>query len=383
MKILFVASLHHQEGRLPSAFVADRTDPLFPTSQMHRFWVKSLRALGHECAVFWRSTGAGWFGRARALRMTSRLTPLRALNALAAARPRANPILRRRNRLLLQAASRYEPDVVVLTGGNDVVLPGTLEAIRSRHGARIVYASGTSPVVFARPIERDAAPLYDLVLVNDHSHGVQWRELGAPRAEVLPLAAIDREFHHPRRDDGDDGRVAFVGTLIPERLYSERIDALTALADGPLDVWSVHAVPPRLTAAHRGAALGAGMVEILRHAAIAVNPHGNFMRYGGNMRLFEACGVGTLQIADDRPAVREWFVPGAHLLTYCTPAELRELTDAYLRDPSARRRIAESGCAHVHAHHTYDHRMRRLVDLLKSAGEVRPGEGRTNAGRRA
>jgi spore maturation protein CgeB len=368
MRILFVASLHHPDGRRPRRFVNDGRDPLFPESQAHHFWVKSLRRLGHECAVFWRSTGAGWFGRSRPLQMSARLTPLRALNALAAARPQANPWVQRRNRELLAAASQFKPDAVIVPGGNDVVLPATIAALRSRLGARIVYASGTSPVVFSRSIEREAAPLYDLVLVNDLYHGAQWRELGAPRAEVLPLSAIDPEFHHPRREPGDNGRVVFVGTLVPERLYGERVEAIQALAESPLDVWSVHAVPASLAAVHRGAALGARMVDILRSAAIAVNPHGNFMRYGGNMRLFEACGVGALQIVDDRPGVTEWFVAGTHLLTYRSPGELRDLVGVYLRDHAGRRRIAEGGCAHVHAHHTYDHRMRRLIGLMDVPG---------------
>jgi hypothetical protein len=345
--------------------VDDAGDPLFPVSQAHHFWVKALRRLGHHCAVFWRSTGAGPWTRRSALHMSGRLTASRILNALAVAGPNLNPLVQRRNRALLASAARFEPHVVVLVGGNDVVLPATLAALRGRHGARIVYASGTSPVVFSHAIEREAAPLYDLVVVNDLYHAIQWRELGAARAEVLPLSAIDPEFHHPGGTTQDNGRVVFVGTLVPERLYGERIAALLALSDYPLDIWSVHAVPSSLAPFHRGAALGDEMIDVLRHAAIAINPHGNFMRFGGNMRLFEACGVGALQIVDDRPGVKEWFAVGDHLLAYRSSAHLQELAGECLNDAAERRRIGRAGCAHVHAHHTYEHRMRRLVDLIE------------------
>jgi spore maturation protein CgeB len=39
----------------------------------------------------------------------------------------------------------------------------------------------------------------------------------------------------------------------------------------------------------------------------------------------------------------------------------------YLGDPEARRRLAEAGHRHVHARHTYDQRMARLLELLADA----------------
>jgi spore maturation protein CgeB len=363
--MLFVASLHHPEpGPAPPVFQDDADRPLFPPTQAHHFWVKALRRLGHTCAVFWRSRGAGLLQPRRSLRMEDRVTLSAALQYLALRAPAVNPWIRRRNRRLLDAVASFEPDVLILVGDNDIVLPATLEAIRRQHGVRIVYASGTSPVVFSRRIEREAAPLYDLVLANDRNHAVQWRELGAARAQVLPLSAIDPDVHRPATAPTDGDRVVFVGTLVPERLYRQRIEALAALRSFPLDIWSVHAVPGVLAPFFRGPALGQRMLDVVRAAAIAVNPHGDFMQDGGNMRLFEACGLGALQVVDDRPAVREWFVPGTHLVTYDTPERLTTQVAHYLAHPDERRRIAADGCRHVHAHHTFDHRMRALTSLV-------------------
>jgi hypothetical protein len=365
MRILFVAALHHPPpGALPPDFVDDEADALFPENQAHRFWVAALRRLGHRCGVFWRSTGAGLLRPGAAHRAGRGATLDSVLNRLAVAAPHVNPAVARRNRALADAARRFEPDLVVLVGDNDVVLPETIAGVKAHHGTRVVYASGTSPIVFSRAIERDAAPLYDLVVVNDAHHAAQWRELGAPRADVLPLAAIDPSFHRPAEPPPDSRRVVFAGTLVPDRLYRERVRALEALTGFDLEIWSVHDVPASLAAHHRGPALGARMLDVLRGAAVAVNPHGDFMRHGGNMRLFEACGVGAFQIVDDRPAVREWFVPGEHLATYGSPDELRSIVARYLDEVEARRRIATAGCRHVHAEHTYDHRMRRLMALL-------------------
>jgi spore maturation protein CgeB len=368
MKILFIASLHHPQV-LEDARRNAGEDPLFPPSQGHYFWVRALRKLGHECAVFWRSESAWPWAKSGQLRMTERLTVGRAINAAAARVPSLNPDFWLRNRRLIRMAADVRPDVIVMVGDNNVILPETLAALKRDHGATVVYACGTSPIVFSRPVERAAAPLYDLVVANDLYHAIQWQELGAKRIEALPISAIDPDFHHPFDLTESEKQaytcdVGFVGTLVPPNLYGERIAALEALRDFDLGIWSVHEVPASLRQFYRGGALGEQMLRITTAAKIVVNPHGDFMRYGGNMRLFEVCGVGAFQIADDRPGIADWFAVGEHLVTYRDPDHLRELVAYYLDHADERQRIAAAGQAHVHAHHTYDHRMARLMELV-------------------
>lgn len=378
MRILFVAALHHPEA-LPATprHAASPDDPLFPPTQSQHFWVRALRRQGHACAVFWRSASVWPLLRPRRLRATEAARPGQLVRALAARWPALNPDYRLRNRRLLRAAETFRPDVIVLIGGNHVIVPRTLAALKERLGATLVYASGTSPIVFSLPLERAAARLYDLVVTNDLHHAVQWRELGAPRAETLPLSAVDPTFHHTYQlTDGERAdyaaEVAFVGTLVPRTLYDERVTALEALKEFDLAIWSIHEVPASLRRFHRGALLGEPMLRVLSAAAISVNPHGDFMRHGGNLRLFELCGIGAFQLTDDRPGTRQWFVPGEHLAVYRDPADLRQLVGHYLAHPDERRRIAAAGQAHVHRHHTYDERMARLTALI---GEVRAGRG--------
>jgi spore maturation protein CgeB len=245
-----------------------------------------------------------------------------------------------------------------------VILPETLARLKAAHSATLVYACGTSPVVFSRPVERAAAALYDLVVANDFYHAIQWRELGAQRVEALPMSAINPDFHQGAPVDPLCD-VGVVGTLVPPRLYSERVAALEALQDFDLGIWSAHEVPASLRRFYRGSALGAEMIQITRATRIVINTHGDFMRYGGNMRLFEVCGAGTFQIADDRPGTRDWFTDGEHLAIYRDHAHLRELVAYYLAHDDERQRIAAAGQAHVQAQHTYAHRMTRLMALVE------------------
>lgn len=382
MRILFVASLHHPPPDARPGPTDGVGEHLFPPSQAHAWWVKALRAAGHTCDIFWRSASALPWRRQRPLRMTEHVTVGRAIAAVAARLPRFNPDLRMRNRRLIRHCRDHRPEVVVLVGGNTVILPETLRMVRAT-GATVVYTCGTSPVVFAHALEREAAPLYDLVVANDLFHAAQWQELGARRVEVLPMSAVDPEVHRPYDLSVDERArfacdVGFIGTFVPQRLYSERVAALESLRDLDLAIWSVHELPPSLRPHGRGPLLGEAMLRAMCAARIVVNPHGDFMRWGGNMRLFEACGVGAFQIADDRPGIRSWFEPGRHLVTYSEPAQLRELVTFYLAHDNEREAIARAGCAHVHAHHTYDHRMadltRHVEDLRHESGDRRPRE---------
>jgi spore maturation protein CgeB len=266
---------------------------------------------------------------------------------------------------LIEQATYHPPDVLWVVGDNTVIYPEAIERIKEKTQCLVVYASGTSPIVFSHAIEREAARLYDLVLVNDYYHGMQWRELGAKHMACLPISAANPDFHRPY-DLTDEERarytcdIAFVGTLVPDNLYSRRVETLEALRDFDLGIWSVHDVPESLRPHLRGGALGEEMLKIMSAAKVVANVHGDFMLYGGNMRLFEAAGVGICQIADDLPGNREWFTPGENILTYTSPDELQESVARVLMDDTERERIGANGREHVYTHHTYAHRVDRI-----------------------
>jgi spore maturation protein CgeB len=365
MKFLFVAPLHYPEELAKASAATPPGDPppLFPTNMAQHFWVRALRRLGHEAHAFYRSDPA--------IPVLGRLShDNRILRGMSQRVPHLNPDYRIRNQRLLAAARDLQPDVVYLTGDNEIIYPETLAQIKAETGAVLVYATGTSPIVFSHTNERAAARLYDLVLSNDYYHGIQWQELGSPCMVCLPPSAIDPDFHRPYDLTADERArwacdVGFVGTLVPDHLYRQRVEALTALTDFDLGIWSVHAVPAALQPYMRGRALGQTMLRVMSAVKIAVNIHGDFMRYGGNMRLFELAATGVFQIADDLPGVREWFTPGETIVTYTDQADLRDKVAYYLAHPEERTRIAAAARAHVYAHHTYDHRAARLTELVE------------------
>jgi spore maturation protein CgeB len=377
-RILFIASLHHPEQLQKDILTAKQSGaalPLFPSSTSIRFWEKALRKKGYTLDVFWRNLPAYGSRNVATLKAdvyTERITPQRVFTAIMHRLPYTlNPDLRRRNALLIDHARRFQPDILWLVGDNRTIHGDTLAFLKAELGCKILYSTGTSPIVFAHPIEREAAPLYDLVLVNDYYHGIQWLELGAKKMVCLPISAIDPDFHQPRQltatEQGEYAcDVSFVGTLLPTNLYSERVETLKALLDYQPGVWSVHDVPDTLKPYLRGYALGDTMLRVLSGATISLNVHGNFMRYGGNMRLFEAAGVGAFQITDDRPGIHEWFTEDKHLVVFHDMDDLREKVQYYLAHPQERATIAAAARKHVLEHHTYEHRLQQLEQYFAS-----------------
>ena len=95
-----------------------------------------------------------------------------------------------------------------------------------------------------------------------------------------------------------------------------------------------------------------------------------------NMRLFEVLAAGALLVTndtgtDDLKALR--LADRAQLVLYRNPRQLMELLDYYLLHDEERRRIAQAGSEAVREHHTYAHRMRRLLALCAKRFGLRDG----------
>ena len=332
-----------------------------------------MKQRGYTLDVFWRNVSGFGDGDIASLKSNVHqegITPSKVAQALMRRLPpNLNLDYRRRNQRLIEHARQFKPDILWLVGDNTVITAETLATIKQATGCLLIYASGTSPIVFSHSIERQAARLYDWVLVNDYYHGIQWLELGAKEMSCLPIAAIDPDFHQPKpltevEQAEVDCDVTFVGTLVPNNLYSERVQALEALSQYQVGIWSVHGIPNSLEAFHRGYALGEEMMRVLSGATISVNVHGDFMRYGGNMRLFESAAMGAFQIVDNRPGISDWFTLDEHLVTFESVDDLREKVGYYLTHDAERQAIADSACEHVLKHHTYEHRLDKLESLI-------------------
>jgi spore maturation protein CgeB len=163
----------------------------------------------------------------------------------------------------------------------------------------------------------------------------------------------------------------FVGALNATQHREGNLLLERAAKVTPIDFWGYSAVgwpagsPILLN--HHGEAWGIDMFTVLREAKIALNRHIDVAEsYANNMRLYEATGVGTMLLTDEKANLSELFEPGRDVETYADEAELVAKIEHYLEHDDARHAIARAGQQRTLSEHTYAQRMRELVALLEA-----------------
>jgi hypothetical protein len=215
------------------------------------------------------------------------------------------------------------------------------------------------------PPHMDLRP-YDL-LVSCVPHYVErFRRAGA-HAGLLRHGfdpSILRRLEPMPRPEG----VVFIGALGGN--HRRRIELLEAVSRRvPLRCWGAGAksLPPEspLRGCIQPPLWGYDMYRELQHAQMALNIHVDVAENSaGNMRLFEATGVGTLLITDWKENLHEMFEPGKEVVAYRSPEECVELIQYYLEHDDEREAIARAGQQRTLREHTYYHRMQELTDLV-------------------
>ena len=95
-------------------------------------------------------------------------------------------------------------------------------------------------------------------------------------------------------------------------------------------------------------------------ALVALNLHGD--QDGFNIRTFETCGVGAIQMIDRRD-VASLYEPGREVLVFDGAEELIALVERVRRDRDWAGAIRRAARARTLAEHTFAHRCTRLLEL--------------------
>ena len=168
-----------------------------------------------------------------------------------------------------------------------------------------------------------------------------------------------------------DVQVSFVGGLSSD--HRQRISLLEAIAERhPLDLWlsNFRGLPANssLRRHYRGSVWGKEMYHVLRRSKITLNSHIDASRgTAGNMRLYEATGVGTFLLTDDLPNLPTLFEPGRQVGTYSSVQDCLDKLTFYLENANLREDIAREGQQKTLTHHTYNRRVAELLHLFEAA----------------
>ncbi len=296
--------------------------------------------------------------------------------------PLARPVLRRLRALRQRGMSGegYAPD---RTAWEHAVLRAQIEAFQPDLILNQELAYLRSPffktvkrpgmLVFGQIAssmpESDSFDGYDL-MISSLPNQVAWFRKRGLRAELNRLAFEPAVLEQLGPAPARDIELSFVGSLSPDHV--QRIAFLEYLATRtPLKVWGngIERLRPSspLHPLYQGEAWGRDMYQILRRSRITLNFHIDLAEdWANNMRLYEATGMGTLLLTDQKRNLKEMFVPGEHLAAYADPDDCVRQVQALLGDDAAREKIAAAGQRHAIATQNYFLRTGEIAGLADS-----------------
>jgi spore maturation protein CgeB len=262
--------------------------------------------------------------------------------------------------ILLGQVDDFAPDVIYLQNLH-VLSDEAMLAVKERAALVVGQIASEAP-----PDER--LRMFDLILTSFPHYVERFRALGVPSEyfrigfdERVPARIGDIEKEH---------EVVFAGAL--NRLRHRRGNATLARAARslPLEFWGydLRGWPPWSTIRRRynGEAWGLEMYRLLASSRIVLNRHiAEAREYANNMRLYEATGVGSLLVTDEKSNLHELFEPDVEVVTYASADELVEKARHYLAHEDERRAVAAAGRARTLREHTYAVRMRELLPILE------------------
>ena len=195
---------------------------------------------------------------------------------------------------------------------------------------------------------------FDLILTNSTICRQNALKLGAKSAGHFSPGFPDfiAEAVNDERKEWD---IVFSGQLSHE--HNRRISYLTSVAKAPLGVsgefsigYFAAADPQVLLAGiamhNHGARWGLDMYRALKKGRIVLNVHIDIAHNdnkAGNMKLFEATGVGSFLLTDYMNNIREYFEPSLEIETFKDQDELIDKIYYYLAHPEEREAIALRG----------------------------------------
>jgi len=337
--------------------------PYWDTGQWTEYCAQGLRDAGHDVRMYRYSERlerpVGLWGRVR--RRLSGPDRFHIARVFEAARADNLDILR--------IAAEQRPEFLLVLKG-EILLPETVGRLRNLTAGPVVQWCGDDPSWFPNII--GAAHLYDRFYLADPTYAsdlvprdVQARFM--PHAvQIAAWAGSDMT--------ADSTDVVFVGDArhnmghLPAN--RSRVDILEAVARSGVQLavwgrgWEKLEPDHQVRNAHRGLTLlpAAAVARAYRSAKVVLNVHHAQMREGPNMRTFEIPAAGAFQLTDYKIRMDELFDVGAELAVYRDADDVVATIERFLHDEPKRRSIIEAGRRRVEQDHTYEVRMRQLID---------------------
>jgi spore maturation protein CgeB len=168
--------------------------------------------------------------------------------------------------------------------------------------------------------------------------------------------------------------VSFVGTILfKDEMHIARKEYLEVLSE-KYDIKIFSALANQKTERSKKLrninppVFGLKMYQTLADSLITFNKHIDLSKKGaGNMRLYEATGVGTCLLTDWKENLKKSFEPDREVATYKSIPECLDKIDWLLKNPEECQKIALAGQKRTLKDHTFLKRAETLDEIIKKS----------------
>lgn len=276
------------------------------------------------------------------------------------------------NRRLISAAQNFKADLVFILKG-ETIHAATLAELK-KNSKYIISWWLDDPILYfpTHPQARAQLEYIDILFMFDRAKFQELQQFGAKRVEYLPCA-FDPNVYHPKQISPTDIKKYQCDIGMIASYYDKRGELLNAVHGFNVAVWGMgwkkspelKQFPPGTL---RGKSLtGRQIATAYNVIKICPNAHHSQSILGGlNMRTFEIPGAGGFQITDYIEGMEEHFEIGKEIVVYQFPVHFRELAEYYLKHDDERKAIAKRGYERAIRDHTYEQRLKKIFEVLKS-----------------
>lgn len=222
---------------------------------------------------------------------------------------------------------------------------------------------------------------FSLILSSSQDFVETFRKTGT-QSELLPATFDPNVLNYLPCKPTIDIPFSFVGSISPA--HTARYNLLTKLVnETPLELWGVGfdelfkaktlvekiknlLSKNEILRRHHGEAWGLDAYKVLQRSKITFNSHidvaGDLC---GNMRMYEATGVGTLLLTDFKKNLPDLFVPGKEVVTYSSIDDAIEKVVYYLQNDKEREKIASAGQKRTIFHYNMEKHVEQMIGYFK------------------
>ena len=261
------------------------------------------------------------------------------------------------NQALLNTVEEVRPDIMLSVQLLYEIWLETLEIIKSRGDVATVCWTTDDSWKY-RECSKFIGPAYHAMTTTYDYVVPEYLRDGISNVLLTQWAANADDLMEPLPSSTCRYQVSFVGAA-----HGDRREKVAKLAAMGIDVTCFgYGWPAGPVALNR-------IPQIMRESVISLNFANSKGMNQIKARTFEVPGAGGFLLTEEAPGLERFYIPGEEIEVFSNVEELALKIRHYLLSPSLRDEIARRGFERTRQDHTYDVRMKELVDFVLRAHE--------------